>query len=104
MVDMLIKGITDVLQMARKNKEIIFGIILVIVIIAYINRDRVNKSYILRQLYKEEYDNYDISKDYNIPTVFKKEYADPKIKDFTPTKTSELVAFCDEKREECIEY
>lgn len=94
----------DLLAFLKKNRNIIIGIIIIIAIIAYIKKDRDDKAYILRQLYKEEYDNFDISKDYDIPTVFKKQYADPGIKDFKPTKTSELVAWADEKREEAIEY
>ena len=96
--------IKKILQSLKKNKEIVIGIIVVIAIIAYINRDRLQRADILRKLNREQYDNYDISKDYNIPTVFKKQYADAGIKDFVPTKTSELVAWADEKREEAIEY
>jgi len=106
MFDMIIDGIANVLQSLQKNKEIVFGIILVIVIIIYINRDRVNKSYILRQLYKEEFDNFDIEahKNYIAGGSYDMQAADAGLKDFIPTKTSELVAWQDEKREEAIEY
>ena len=105
-MDMITNGITNVLQTAQKNKEIVFGIILVIVIVAYVHRDRVNKSYILRQLYQEEFDNFDMqaAKNYIKSGSYTSEYADAGLKDFTPTKTSELVAWTDEKREESIEY
>ena len=32
------------------------------------------------------------------------EYADAKVVDYVPTKTSKLITNCDEKRGECIEY
>ena len=90
------------LNMIKKNKEFIIGIIIVIAIVSYINRDRIQKAGVLRKLYREEYDNYDLS--HNIPTAFQKEYADAGVDTYNPTKTSELVAYCDEKREECVEY
>ena len=31
-------------------------------------------------------------------------YDEPKIIDYKPTKTSDLIAFCDEKRNQCISY
>ena len=106
MLDMIINSIANVLQSLQNNKQIVFGIILVIVIVVYINRDRVNKAYILRQLYKEEYDNFDIQahKNYVKGGSYDVEAADAGIKEFKPTKTSELVAWIDEKREEGIEY
>lgn len=94
MIDM----ITNVLQSLLGYKQIIFGIIVVIVILIFINRDRFNMSNILRKKYKEEYDNFDENSPFFV------ENDDSKLKDFKPKKTSELLTYCDEKREECIEY
>lgn len=106
MINMLINGIANVLQSLNSNRAIIFGIILVIVIVIYVNRDRANKAYILRQLYKEEFDNFDeqAHKNFVKSGSYIAEPADANLKDFTPTKTSELVLYADEKREEAIEY
>ena len=100
MIDM----ITNVLQNVLGYKEFLFGFIIVILVITYINRDRINMSNVLRKVYKEEYDNFDETKhkEYIKSGSFNSTYEDAKLQNYKPTKVSELVTFCDEKRDTCI--
>ena len=83
---------------------------LVIFFMFYINRDRTNKENFLRMKYTEEYDNFNL--DYNIDSEnavgyekYKRTVSDKaKLQDYIPTKTSELITTCDEKRNVCINY
>ena len=50
----MIEMITNIFQSLSSYKEILFGIVVVIIIMAYINRDRINMSNVLRKVYKEE--------------------------------------------------
>jgi hypothetical protein len=98
--------ITNVFQSLSEYKEIIFGFILIIIVVTYINRNKIIMSNILRKVYKEEYDNFDEvkHKEYIKSGSFNSIQEDSKLQTYTPTKVSELVTFCDEKREECIQY
>jgi hypothetical protein len=72
----------------------------------YIRNDRLLKVDFLRNLYKEEFDSFDITShnEYINSGSFDSIPEDANLKDFTPIKTSELETNCDEKRQKCIEY
>jgi len=90
----------------KKNKTTVLVIVIIVTMLLYVNRDRMIKSDILRKAYKEEFDSFDIQayKNYVKGGTYVSAPADAKLVDYVPTKTSKLVAYCDEKREECIEY
>ena len=92
------------LDLLKKNKITVVVVIVIIAMLLYINRDRMIKSDILRKAYKEEFDSFDIQayKNYVKGGTYVSAPADAKVVDYVPTKTSELVTLCDEKREECI--
>lgn len=94
------------LKLIINNKMTILFIIAIITMLLYVNRDRLNKANILRKVYAEEFDNFDIAayKNYIKAGTYVSAYADAKVVDYVPTKTSDLVAWTDEKREESIEY
>lgn len=88
------------IKFLNKNKKIILSLILVVIVILYVNKDKIEKINLLKKVYKEEYDSINIE----LNPLYKVEPDDAKLKDFVPKKTSDLIAYCDESIEECIEY
>jgi len=99
----MFKKLIDIIN---KNKKVILSIVLVIAILIYLNKDRLQKLNIIRKTLKDEFDNFDIEahKHYVEGGAYVAEQAPANVVDYTPTKTSELVAYCDESIEECIQY
>ena len=95
-----------IIEFIKKNSCAILIVIAIACMLLYIRNDRMLKMDFLRNLYKEEFDSFDIQKhkEYVESGSFDSIPEDANLKDFTPTKTSELVTNCDEKRQECIEY
>ena len=89
-----------------KNRNLLISIIVVILVLCVITIDRYRKIELLRKMNKEEFDNFDIQayKNYVTGGTYNVEQAPSKIKDFTPTKTSELITTCDESLGECMEW
>ena len=95
---------SKIINFIKKNSYIILIVIAIACMLLYIRNDRMLKMDFLRNLYKEEFDSFDIQKhkEYVVSGSSDSIPADAQLKDYTPTKTSELVTLCDEKRQECI--
>ena len=98
------------MSLLKKNKKSIITIIIIAVIfsILFYNRKSLEQSKlnIVRKVYKDEFDNFDIQafKNYMDTGAFVEKHADANVVDYKPTKTSELVSVCDESIEECMEW
>ncbi len=95
-----------IIDFIKRNSYVILIVIASLCMLLYIRNDRTLKTDLLRNLYKEEFDSFDIEKhkEYIESGSYDSIPEDANLKDFKPTKTSELVTNCDEKRQECIEY
>jgi hypothetical protein len=96
--------ITKFIQYIISN-PLLFGIIIIAIILLYINNDKFKKISLVRQIYKDEFDNFDIQahKHYITGGSYQVEQADAET-DFVPKKTSKLVTLVDESIEEGIEW
>ena len=89
--------------MKKYSCAILVSIALVCMLV-YVRNDRILKINFLKNLYKEEYDNFDLvkHKEYVMSGSFDSIPEDANLANYEPTKTSELVTNCDEKRTQCI--
>ncbi len=95
-----------IIDFIKKNSYVILIVIASLCMLLYIRNDRILKTNFLRNLYKEEFDSFDIEKhkEYIASGSYDSIPEDANLKDFKPTKTSELITNCDEKIQQCIEY
>ena len=93
------------MNISKLNKTLIFVVPLIIVMLVYLSYDRLRNANIIRQVHKDEFDNFDIQahKNFVAGGNYQVEQADAGT-DHVPTKTSEFVAYCDESIEECMQY
>ncbi len=82
--------------------KLLFGLLLVLLVVLYLRKMNISVIERLRKMYKEEYDNFDIS--INYPVLYSSQYAPAGVVDYLPVKTSKLIAYQDQNRGEAIEY
>ena len=95
---------SKMINFIKKYSCAILVSIALVCMLIYVRTDRMLKVNFLKNLYKEEYDNFDLTshKEYIMSGSFDSIPEDANLANYEPTKTSELVTNCDEKRDTCI--
>ena len=97
----------DVFQLATSgshNQNLMIGVVLVVGLLLFLNYDRLKRVALLRKLYKDEFDNFDIQAHKNYVTGGNYQVEQADVVHSEPTKTSELITLEDETFNESIKW